>query len=665
MLTVFTVALVITHQDTVGAVKATNFNPGKIIDDGVFYNKDAMSAAQIQDFLNRLVGNCDTWGTEPSEYGGGTRAQYAASRGWPGPPYVCINNYHENPDTGETSFEKGGGAFAGGVSAAQIIYTAAQNYSINPQVLLVMLKKESAGPLTADEWPMKSQYKYSMGYACPDSGPNNSASCDDTKSYLYKQVMLAAWQLKYYRDNPNSYRYAIGWNDIQYSPTVSCGTKRVYIENIATLSLYIYTPYTPNDGALANYPGTAPCGAYGNRNFFMFFSEWFGTTYGNSQIDMLKAAQEIKTTYDANKIALGNAITEIQPAFDSKPRVWQDFENGIIIWTHENGSHPVMRGSIFNRWKAIGGSAGDIGPPTSSAVTESSDGRTWQEFRKGTIIYSTSTGAWEIVPGPIQDKWRSTGGSLGTLGRPTSTTIVESNGNRKQTFEKGTLVRKDSSSPAYMISGDINTQWNNNKSVLGVPTGDSVTESNDGRIWQGFEKGTVIVPRPGEAWTIRSGKISDAWKLLGGSLGKLGRPVGNQFTESDGRIWQDFEKGTLIQKNANLNSYAVLDGSIKDRWRILGGSLGELGTPKMSPVTESDGRIWQDFENGTVIWSTESGAWEVQGGFYIYWKQNGGSNGRFGKPTSARTIESDGSRWQEYEKARLTWRTTGWTITPL
>ncbi|MFZ2545280.1 MAG: hypothetical protein WAW80_04850 [Candidatus Saccharimonadales bacterium] len=261
------------------AVPVTDFNAGNIIDDGVFYNKNTMNVQQIQNFLNGLIPYCDTWGTQTSEYGGGTRAQYAASVGWPGPPYACLNNYHENPSTGATSFENGGGAFSGGISAAQIIYDAAQQYNINPQVLLVMLKKESAGPLTADSWPLKSQYKYAMGYACPDSGPNYSANCESDKAGFYKQMMTAAWQLNYYKEHPNDYRYHIGWNDIQYSPVPSCGTKRIYIENMATLSLYIYTPYTPNAGALAAYPGEVTCGAYGNRNFYQYFKEWFGSTY--------------------------------------------------------------------------------------------------------------------------------------------------------------------------------------------------------------------------------------------------------------------------------------------------------------------------------------------------------------------------------------------------
>lgn len=266
------VILNIFKKDNSQAVSALDFNAGRIIDDSVFYNKDSMSAQDIQNFLNRLIGDCNTWNSS-SFYDG---------EKWVSAPYVCLNNYHENPSTGETSFEKGGGAFAGGISAAQIIYNAAQEYGINPQVLLVMLKKESLGPLTNDTWPTKRQYKYAMGYACPDSGPGGTAQCDESRAGFYKQMTLAAWQLKYYKDNIYSYNYKpYQTNYIQYSPNAVCGGKNVYIENIATASLYIYTPYTPNDGALANYPGTANCGAYGNRNFFMFFNDWFGSTYGN------------------------------------------------------------------------------------------------------------------------------------------------------------------------------------------------------------------------------------------------------------------------------------------------------------------------------------------------------------------------------------------------
>lgn len=277
-----TFALVISH-----GASASGFNPGRIIDDEIFYDSRAMgSSAEVQRFIEQHTPACDTWGTGPSGYGNLTRAQYATQiKHWHGPPYACLQNYHENPNNGDNSFNHGGGAFPGGISAGQIIWDAAQRYKINPQVLLVLLRKESAGPLFADSWPLRSQYKYAMGYACPDSGPGYSANCSAEKAGFYKQVDLAAWQLRKYRNEIYSYNYQPGRvNRVLYNPNPACGYKDVYIENYATASLYIYTPYVPNDAALAAYPGTAHCGAYGNRNFFYMFREWFGSTHVNSTL---------------------------------------------------------------------------------------------------------------------------------------------------------------------------------------------------------------------------------------------------------------------------------------------------------------------------------------------------------------------------------------------
>ena len=340
------------------AVKATDFNPGRIIDDSIFYNKDTMNVQQIQNFLNSQVGKCDTWGSGPSGRNDGrTAAQFAAaqrSNYWHKPPYVCINNYHENPSTGETSFEKGGGAFEGGISAAQIIYNAAQKYGINPQVLLVLLKKESLNVLN-DSWPVKNQYKYAMGYACPDSGPGFSAACTNSKAGFYKQMTLAAWQLKYYKDhyNDGSYSLKLGWNNIQYSPNPACGTKRVNIENIATLSLYIYTPYVPNNEALVNYPGTSHCGAYGNRNFFMFFNQMFGDTNFiykpescNSKVKDVTCVWRLSNTQKGNEL-LTTSTEERDHLVKSKE--W--FYEGIAFYAYKNkvnGSIPIYRLNLKN-----------------------------------------------------------------------------------------------------------------------------------------------------------------------------------------------------------------------------------------------------------------------------------------------------------------------------
>lgn len=243
------------NTSKVSALSASDWKAGNIIDDGVFYNNQSMSALDIQGFLNGQMPNCDTWGNSPSEYGGGTRAQYGTSKGYP-PPYTCLKDYSEN-----------------GQSAAQIIKLAADTYNISPRTLLVTLQKEQN--LVKDTWPWPVQYRSAMGYGCPDT-----AACDTQYYGLYNQVMNAARQFRLYANSPNSYRYKpFQTNTIYFNPNPSCGSTSVYIENLSTAALYNYTPYQPNASSLNNLSGSGDsCGAYGNRNFWVYFNDWFRTT---------------------------------------------------------------------------------------------------------------------------------------------------------------------------------------------------------------------------------------------------------------------------------------------------------------------------------------------------------------------------------------------------
>lgn len=238
---------------------AINWSAGRIIDNIIFTNHNTMSPQLIQDFLNSKVPTCDTWGTQPSEFGGGTRAQWGTARGTP-PPYICLKDYSE-----------------GGKSAAQIIYDAAQEFQINPQVLIVLLQKEQG--LVTDAWPLPVQYRSATGYGCPDTAP-----CDSQYYGLTNQIR---WSGRMFRaiinKSPTWYTpYVLGNNYIQYNPEASCGGSTVNIENSATQALYNYTPYQPNQAALNAGWGTAPCGAYGNRNFVLYFNNWFGATTNNN-----------------------------------------------------------------------------------------------------------------------------------------------------------------------------------------------------------------------------------------------------------------------------------------------------------------------------------------------------------------------------------------------
>jgi hypothetical protein len=230
----------------------SQFQPGNIIADAVFFNRSSMTEAQIQSFLQSKVSSCRSG-------------------------YTCLKDYYDTSRT--TSADAMCGAYSGGVRerASRIIYKVAQACGINPQVILVMLQKEQG--LVTSTAPGSYAYRAAMGQGCPDT-----AACDTRYYGFFNQVYGGAWQLKRYANPPGTSQfftwYAPGktW-DVLYHPNRACGTSRVAIQNQATANLYYYTPYRPNAAALrAGYGTGDSCSSYGNRNFYNYFTDWFGST---------------------------------------------------------------------------------------------------------------------------------------------------------------------------------------------------------------------------------------------------------------------------------------------------------------------------------------------------------------------------------------------------
>lgn len=254
------------------ALSGSQFKAGRIIDDALFYNGDTMTVTQIQNFLNAKVPTCDTWGKQP--YAGTTRAEYGKSRGYPA-PYICLKNFKQ-----DTPYRAGQSGLCSAISAktgrtaAQIIDDVARACHISEKVIIVMLQKEQG--LVTDDWPWSIQYRSAMGYGCPDT-----AACDSQYYGFFNQVYNAALQFQRYKADPTYWNHVpFMTNQILYQANApSCGSRSVYIENYATAGLYNYTPYTPNKAALDNLYGEGnSCSAYGNRNFWRYYNDWFGTT---------------------------------------------------------------------------------------------------------------------------------------------------------------------------------------------------------------------------------------------------------------------------------------------------------------------------------------------------------------------------------------------------
>ncbi len=234
------------------ALSAADWDPGYIISDENFYNGAAMSEAEIQRFLETTVGTCQNSN--------------------------CLAVYREDTPTRTWSFGTCSTYVgAAGESAARIIFKVQQACNLSAKVILVTLQKEQS--LVTNRAPSDGIMRKAMGYGCPDT-----AACDSTYYGFFNQIFAAGRQLTWYGNPAGSFTsIRVGqFNAIQYHPNAGCGTKDVLVRNRATAALYYYTPYTPNAAAMANLGGIGDsCSAYGNRNFWVFYSNWFGPTTGS------------------------------------------------------------------------------------------------------------------------------------------------------------------------------------------------------------------------------------------------------------------------------------------------------------------------------------------------------------------------------------------------
>jgi hypothetical protein len=251
LLGVFTV----TSEEPAAAADASQFDAGNIISDALFFDGTAMSASEVQSTLAGKVSACRSG-------------------------YTCLKDYRQTTTTraavaGRCDVYSG----AANELASAIIAKVGAACGVSQKAIIVLLEKEQG--LVTDTYPGSGQYRSATGFGCPDT-----AACDSQYYGFFNQVYNAALQFKRYAASPTGWNHVAGRvNAIRYSPNASCGSSNVFIQNQATAGLYNYTPYQPNAAALANLYGTGDgCSAYGNRNFWRIYTDWFGSTTATSLV---------------------------------------------------------------------------------------------------------------------------------------------------------------------------------------------------------------------------------------------------------------------------------------------------------------------------------------------------------------------------------------------
>ena len=614
----------------------SNFNPGNIISDGVMSNANAMSVEEIQRFLTSKNACKDTNIAKAKSYPG---LRYHIENGH----FVCLS---------EETFEYNGQK----QTAAQVIYDAARDFQINPQVLIVLLEKEQG--LITDTWPNHIQYRSATGFGCPDT-----AECD-SKYYGFRNQVRNAASMFHSVLSGGWTNYPVGKNYVQYHPNPNCGGSVINIENRATSALYRYTPYQPNVGALANYPGTSYCGAYGNRNFYVTFRQWFGSP----NLFVLGDMNHYWQTHGGSAGEIG-PVMENEYCDHSVPKCFQTFQNGRIYWKRQNGTF-FVKGDIDNIYHD---KRNELGYPLTDLITTSYDVYV-QKFENG-VVMKTPQGIYQ-TNNQIFEVWKNNSKAedpvVKKLGFPTSD-IKFSNNSKEglyyQEYQNGVIVGNDKY--GYHLSmGEIRKVWEKygfETGILGFPTSGIIHNFNspEGIFYQEYQNG-VIVGNDKYGYHLSMGETRKVWEKNDFEFGKLGFPTSDiKFSNNskEGLYYQEYQNGVIVGNDKY--GYHLSMGEIRKVWEKYGFETGILGFPTSGIIhnfNSPEGIFYQEYQNGVIVGNDKYGYHLSMGETRKVWEKNDFEFGKLGFPTS--DIKRDGkTEYQIYQHGTIYFdQTRSWVV---
>lgn len=632
--------------ESAGAI-LKGFDPTNIIDDAVMFDGSTMSVAQIQAFLNTRQPSCAPGATCLKSLTADIQAMAAN-------PMCRAMTAKQNQ------------------TVAQIISAVGKACDVNPQVILVMLQKEQT--LITGRTPYSGEtvsliYRKATGLGCPDTAP-----CDPAKYGLFAQLYgVAYWLVRYTMPKGTgpgtNYSSVYSWfpvgrpNGVLYNPNAACGARTITIANKATASLYYYTPYQPNDAALAAGWGIGnSCSAYGNRNFYLYYTTWFGSTHYVVTGEIGAAWRAAGGANGALGGPAGQAVTTSAAGGGTSQR----FANGAI-YSSDAGTVTVT-GAVLSEYAAAGGPAGALGWPRKAATTRTGKlAGTVQAFQRGTV-YSTSSGT-SAVTGATYSKFAASGYESGKLGYPTADAVrsTAKGGATWQAFRGGRIVVSDASG-ASVVTGDVLARWlqrGAEANILGWPKGDASSvkgvltaatskkpaKSRTGTV-QAFDGGSVLVVGA-KSYTV-TGLAAGDYAVHGGPAGSLGWPIGAaRSTTANGGGWsQRFAGGTIVW-TAKTGARA-LTGKILALYTARGGTSGSLGWPT---ATKRDrhgvGGTVSTFTSGR-IYSSKAGTVAVRGDVLAKYLQKDGPAGVLGWPTT-NAATAKGVTVQRFQRGSISW----------
>lgn len=138
----------------------------------------------------------------------------------------------------------------------------------------------------------------------------------------------------------------------------------------------------------------------------------------------------------------------------------------------------------------------------------------------------------------------------------------------------------------------------------------------------------------------------------------LGEATSQEFTNQRfGGAYQLFQNGTIAYLQ-EYGAYMVIRGN-NIVWQSIGAQNSDLGYPTSDEYANeraySAGGVTQNFQSGKISWSFWNGSRITKGGIGATWDNTGGAAGELGYPTTNESTLFDGGVMQSFEYGKVYW----------
>lgn len=351
--------------------------------------------------------------------------------------------------------------------------------------------------------------------------------------------------------------------------------------------------------------------------------------------------------------------------------------SALLMAPHATAQPEVdANNAITAAFDASGGDAGPLGPRTGDVYPVGAGFA--QNFAAGKMFFTPQTGA-HFMQGAILEKYESVGGPAeGDMGFPT---IDEGPGrapeSRNVTFSApdNPVIFWTPPTGAHIVRGPINAAWDRlggSAGRLGVPSEDETYSGSV--VTQKFTGGELSYDSRAKTFTTvppeLAGELGDltipddpiaainaARRAAGGALGPLGAPEGEPYKIGDAGMAQDFVNGTIFYSpDTGAN---VVTGQVLAKYQSVGGPEGDLGFPisgeqdgGLAPSSRMSAFAAED--KPVIFWTPDHGAFIVRGAMNAAWEKLGGATGDLGAPVADQTQDGNVIS-QRFSGGSLSW----------